>query len=272
MRRQVLQLYPGVEPSHVHVTGTPQFDLHRRPEYCWPRNRLLAQLGLRPDDRYVLYAANCALFTPTEPALVQAFCQRLATSPLTRDHRVVLRPHPADDLSRWGALAALNSQLVLSAPKPEDGRFATVEAQTRLVSTVAHADACLNMASTMSLDAAVLDTPVVCVGFAIDAGSREDRLAAACHTTTHYAPVVASGGVRLAHSLDALMAETVAYVRDPTRDRAARRRLVDDLCGPVDGGAARRIAHLIRSLLPEPSSHPGTAVEVTARAAAGATW
>lgn len=248
MADEVLRLHPDRDPSHVHVTGTPQFDLHRTPGFMHSRGATLALLGLDPDARYVLYAANCAHFTPTEPELVRTLCRRLGVEAVTRRHVVLLRPHPADNLARWSAIAGTEPNLVVAAPQGADGRFGTVEAQARLVSALAHADACLNMASTMSLDAAVLDVPVVCVGFALERGSDEDRMAAACHQSTHYAAVTESGGVRLATSLEALVGEVVEYVRDPARDREARRRLVSDVCGPVDGGAAERLQQLIEHL------------------------
>lgn len=258
MRGEIRRLYPECDPARVHVTGTPQFDLHHRMHFRWSRAETLERLGLQSHDRYLLFAANSARFTPGEPELVRAFCRRLDSAPDLRGHRLVLRPHPADDASRWIGVAAAEPRLALSRPRSADGRFGTTEAQARLISTVAHADVCLNMASTVSLDAAVLDTPVVCVGFALAHGSNEDRFAAACHYTTHYEPVVASGGVRVAGSLDELVAETVAYVRSPARDRAGRRRLVADICGPVDGNAANRIADLIRHLAHPDSTGMGT--------------
>jgi hypothetical protein len=248
MRDQVLRLYPETGPAQVHITGTPQFDLHRRPDYSGSRGDTLVRLGLAANERYVLYAANCARFTPTEPALVAEYCSRLAASAAMRGHRVVLRPHPADELGRWQSVLVHTPRLVLSTPHGSDGRFGTAEAQSKLVSSVAHADLCVNMASTMSLDAAVLDVPAVCVGFALERGSQEDRLTAACHATTHYQPVIASGAVRLAHSMDELVSETIAYAGAPARDRAERQRLVSEVCGPVDGAAGARLARLVRQL------------------------
>jgi len=149
----------------------------------------------------------------------------------------------------------------MSSPRSTDGRFASEEAQARLVSTLAHADVCVNMASTMSLDAAVVDTPVVCVAFALGDRGLEHWLAGACYETTHYAPIAASGGVRIARSLDALVAETASCVQAPARDRAARARMVDDVCGPTDGDAALRIANLIRRLVGAP---PATGLPASA--------
>ena len=248
MGDEVRRLYPERNASQVHVTGTPQFDLHRQAQMAGSRDATLARLGLNGHQRYILYAANCARFTPTEPELVKTLCRRLAEVPATRAHWLVVRPHPADDLRRWNGVAGSEANLMVAAPRDAHGRFGTVEAQAKLVSAVAHADVCVNMASTMSLDAAVLDVPVVCVGFALQHGSVEDRLAAACHRTTHYEPVIASGGVRLAGSLNELVGEIAAYVMEPVRDRDARTRLVTELCGPVDGGAASRLTQLIRRL------------------------
>lgn len=273
MGAEVLRLYPDRDPRGIHVTGTPQFDVHRREELRWSRATTLARLGLGPTDRYVVYAANCATYTPSEPELVRAFLKRCAAHPVLRGHRLVVRPHPGDDASRWRPLAESDRRLVMSWPRSADGRFSSEEAQARLVSTLAHADVCVNMASTMSLDAAVLDTPVVCVAFALDKGTLEHWLAGACYATTHYAPIATSGGVRIARSLDALVAETATCVQAPARDRAARARLVDDVCGPTDGDAAVRIANLIRRLVgtgPAPAgSSPAPAERGSAPAVAG---
>jgi hypothetical protein len=273
MGAEVLRLYPDRDPRRIHVTGTPQFDVHRREDLRWSRARTLQKLGLSPGDRYLVYAANCATYTPTEPELVGAFLRRCEIHPVLSGHRIVVRPHPGDDPARWRPLAESDPRLVLSWPHSADGRFSSEEAQARLVSTLAHADVCLNMASTMSLDAAVLDTPVVCVAFALATGSLEDWLAGACYTTTHYAPIAASGGVRIATSLDALVAETASSVLAPGRDRTARATLADDVCGPTDGRAAERLGALIRNLVgadgAPAESFPGQSARKGSRVAAG---
>ena len=252
MREEVRRLYPDRDPASIRVTGTAQFDVHRRPDLRWSRERTLGELALAPEDRYVLYAANCATYTPTEPELIREYLRRMRSHPVLHRHRLVVRPHPADDAARWHGLAGLGDGLVVSRPHADDGRFSSESAQARLIGSLAHADVCVNMASTMTLDAAVLDTPVVCVAFAARPGGLEHWLAGACYQTSHYAPIAASGGVRLARSMDGLVQETAEYVLHPERDRAARARLVTDLCGPADGAAAERVARLIRSLAGPP--------------------
>jgi hypothetical protein len=248
MGEEVLRYYPDRDPARIHATGTPQFDFHRRAEYRWSRERTLRELGLAPGERYLLYAANSATYTPTEPDLIAAGAEACDRTPSLRQHRIIVRPHPADDPARWAGVAALHARIRLARPRETGTPFATEEAQARLVSSILHADVCLNMASTMSLDAAVLDTPIVCVAFAHDPDSEEAWLARACYRTEHFEPVAASGGVRVAHTAEELVQQTASYVDDRSRDREGRAKLVRDICGVTDGHAGMRVADLIIEL------------------------
>jgi hypothetical protein len=252
MRQQLLRYYPEIDATRVHITGTPQFDFHLSDGCRWSREATLASLGMAPEQRYLVYAANAALFTPTEPDLIRAFAARCAEVAELRRHRLVVRPHPLDDMARWRGLADGDGRIVVSVPWEGQGGPPAETDQARLVSTLLHADVCLNTASTMSLDAAVLDTPVVCVGFAAAHGTLEDRFLLKAHYTEHYRPIVESGGVSLATSMEQLLDEVAAYVRDRSRGRDQRARLVAEECGPVDGRAAERIAALIAQLAGTP--------------------
>lgn len=248
MGEEVRRYYPDRDAGRIHVTGTPQFDFHRRPEYRWSREQTLRELGLAPGERYLLYAANSTTYTPTEPDLIAAFAEACDRTPSLRQHRIVVRPHPADDPERWTGVAALHTRIKLARPRETGSPFATEEAQARLVSSILHADVCLNMASTMSLDAAVLDTPIVCVAFAHGPESDEAWLARSCYRTEHFEPVAASGGVRVARSAQELVRHTASYVEDRSLDREGRARLVRDICGVADGRAGERVADLIVEL------------------------
>jgi hypothetical protein len=248
MRSLVLRLYPDRIAANVHVTGTPQFDFHVDEQFRRGRAETLRELGLETGSRYVVWAANSRVFTPTEPELVAAFLQRAGQYADLREHRVVVRLHPLDDYGRWEGVARLDPRLVVKQPWARTGLPPGAEAQTRLVSTLLHADACINVASTMSLDAAVLDVPVICAAFALGESGAEHDAYRAYYATDHFRPIVESGGVRIAASLDDLLIGTVEAVRDPYRDRVARARLVEAECGQVDGAAGLRVAATLAGL------------------------
>lgn len=248
MRSQLLRLHPDRAGVPVVITGTAQFDFHRQERFRWDRDTTLGHLGLRPGDRYLLYAANTACQAPTEPDLVAAFARRCAGEPALRNHRIVVRLHPLDDFARWNVRHTDDERVVLSHPSARREEFTDAEEQARLVSTLAHADVCLNMWSSMSLDAAALDTPVVCVAFSGAGQGPEERFCQGVYLVDFYAPIVASGGVRVARNLDALVAETVRAVTDPAGDRALRSALAASECGPLDGQSASRIADAVAQL------------------------
>ncbi len=252
MKDQVLAYYPDRIPDTVHITGTPQFDFHVRPEWRWNREMTLAELGLQPGERYILVAPTNL---PTQPELLIALDDRCSATPELRRHRIVVRPHPVDQRARWEALVREHPRMVLSWPwkvVPQASwdapRLPRAVDQTRLVSTLLHADVCLNTTSTISLDAAVVGTPVVCIGFTGRRGGPEDRLCLEGHFTDHFRPITESGGIRLVRNMEELVGAVLAYLRDRALDAAARRMLVASECGPVDGNAAVRVADLIAML------------------------
>jgi hypothetical protein len=259
MRDELLRLYPGIAANCVEVTGTPQFDFHRRAER-WPRDRTLAALGLPPGSRYLAYAASHRSLTPEEPALVAQMAERIGGSPVLGAHRLVVRMHPLDDWSRWHA-AASSARVTLSpawdqAPGPDGWALGSVADQQRLVATFAHADACLNVASTATLDAAVLDRPVVGIDFRDEAACPRGILYEE-YDADHYRPLVASGGLRVARSWTELTALLERAVGDPSLDRAARAAMVARECGTVDGMAADRVA---AAVLRRARAHPAEVV------------
>ena len=244
MRADLLRMYPAVSPDSVEVTGTPQFDFHRRPESRWPRERTLEALGLPAGARYLAYAVSHKSLTPGEPRLVAQLAARMAASPALSGHRLVVRMHPLDDWSRWEPVRQVPSVVLSPAwdvpPDAEGWAFGTVADQARLVSTFAHADVCLNIASTATLDAAILDRPVVGIDFRAEPDCPRDILYEE-YDADHYRPLVEAGGLRVAHGWDELEALLASAVQDPGRDAERRRAMVERECGAVDGHAADRV-------------------------------
>lgn len=253
MQRELRKLYPNVPAEHITITGTPQFDFHVNPQYRWSRAQTLQQLQLPPDARYLLYAANHRQWTPTEPALVQQLADRLATLPTHKDSWIVVRLHPLDDPTRWRHLANSTTRLRICSPwfaATNEAGWApiSVEDQKLLVNSLAHSEMCLNMASTMTLDAAILDKPVIGIAFSVNPGSTEETLYREAYKSLHYRPLVASQGLKLAHSWEELLVLIEGAGQDAA-ERNARRHMVEQECGQVDGQAAARLASKLQELL-----------------------
>lgn len=253
MREQLLRFYPYIASEDVEVTGTPQFDFHRRSEFHWSRERTLDRLGLPSGSRYFLYSTSHVSLAPEEPALVEQIATMLRTHDALEDHWLVVRLHPLDDGQRWLRLTGKSTRIRIShawdsAPDVEGWTISSREDQSRLISTIAHADACVNVASTMSLDAAILDRPVINIDFSAELATPRGLLYAE-YDADHYRPLVASGGIRLARSWGELASFMEGAVANPALGRRERAEMVRMECGTVDGVAARRVADTLLGLL-----------------------
>jgi CDP-glycerol glycerophosphotransferase (TagB/SpsB family) len=123
-----------------------------------------------------------------------------------------------------------------------------LEDMKHLAATMWHSAVVLNSSSTVSIDAAAFDTPVVCVGFDGYRTLPEDKSVRRWHKYTHYRKLLALGGVRVGHSLDEVIGHINAYLEDPSLDREGRARIVSRQCLALDGRSAERIGkYLLRA-------------------------
>jgi len=253
MKQQLVLFYTHVSPEQVTVTGTPQFDFHRRAEFCLTRQETLSILGLEPNDRYFVYGASTRQLAPDEPLLVRWLAQRIAETKQLKNYKVVVRLHPLDDWSRWnletdGLDCLILSGAWLTKPSADGWAFITREEQVRLVSLLTHAEACINIASTIGLDAAVLDRPVIGIDFR-DEPQAPAELLYSEYYTEHYLPLVESGAIRIASNWGRLIDIMIEAVLFPDKYRANRQQAVQRICGTVDGRASTRVVATVLDLL-----------------------
>ena len=135
------------------------------------------------------------------------------------------------------------------APPDADGwKLPRPEEQARLISSLLHGEACVNIVSTMSLDAAILDRPVIGIEFHDEINAPREIMYSE-YRATHYRPLVESGGLRIARTWNELMELLRLAISDPERDRLERAAMVSAVCGPLDGHSAERVADGLQAIL-----------------------
>ncbi len=236
--RDELERHHGVPPQRVEVVGWPQMDIYLQPGVIRPRADLLAELGLGPTRRLVLLGANSARLGPHEPGIAAHLARVLAADPATQDVTLVIRPHPNDNdwEARFGGLKRPPAVLVLPA---EWGRL------DFLANLLAHAQVVLASAGTICLDAIALDTCTVGLGFDGDLVVPHHQSVRRWYELDHYAPVAASGGLRVVGGFDELDRAVAAYLADPNRDREGRALCRAEQLEPFDGLASRRLVQAL---------------------------
>lgn len=245
MADEMARYYPDVPAARVHVVGTPQFDPYADPAHPSTRAALAESLSADPDRPIVCFTGGDEGTCPDDPFHLGVLLELVRSGQVSGDPQVVLRTAPVDPGARFDLVRRRYPELVEAAPRwrLQEGRgwheaYPTVADLRALAMLTAGADVNVNMASTMSLDFSLRDTPVVNLGF--DEDPTVGR-AGAYYRFEHYRPVVELGAVRVARSPSELAASLNRYLQEPGLDRAGRRAIVDLELGVSMGASGRAV-------------------------------
>jgi hypothetical protein len=243
--------FHGYAPEDVLVGGVPVFDSYvavRASADAVARKAFLSSLGLDPAKQLVtLTTIPPVYYGASHYALVQMLTGWMASGELA-GISLLIRPHPMDDTDYTGLVCP---DVVLdnygSTPSANPRHWIPAEDNTQhLGRTMAFSDVVLNIASTITVDAACFDTPTINIAFDIKpCGNEYVGNVGRYYKYTHYKLVVDTGAAALVSSPQELLAAVRAYLTDPALDRIGRALLLRKQVGKLDGQAWRRTADAI---------------------------
>jgi hypothetical protein len=256
MRSELLHYYPDVSADRVHVVGTPQFEPYAYEEFGWTREQLAAECGTQPGRRSVCFSAGDASTSPNDPQYIAILAQALRDGTFGRDIDVVVRTSPAEDGQRFEGVRRAYPELRWSPPRwsltrenhpePWSQRIPDAQDLDLLKALTQHCAVNVNMASTMTLDFATADKPVVNVGFGGTPGYDDWFNDSLYYRFAHYEPVLRLQSVRYAASGDQLVSAVRGYLDDPTLDARGRRALLELQVDVPLVGTSERIIEALR--------------------------
>ena len=249
MKRQAVEIH-GYRPEQVCVAGVPQFDNYARAESFQTREAFFRRIGADPAKKLVTLTTIPPVLYTYHDVVIDEILAAIRSGRLGEPAQLLVRVHPRDDLAKYERFAG-DPDVIVEKPFKEtivaEGSNVDPSRDNRLhlANTLKHSDAIVNVASTIAIEAAILDTPVVNIAF--DGHDDKPFLDSSrrFYQYTHYKPLVDIGAVRVAPSPATLVAEVAAYLADPSRDHAGRERAAAELCHKVDGRAAERVAEFV---------------------------
>ncbi len=250
MKEQAVEIH-GLDPERVVVTGAPQHDIYAEGAFT-DRRAFLEAFGLDPDRPVVVYTTGTEGTIPDEPSVLDRL-ERGMRAELGDRLQLLVRVHQLDAVERYAEVAARPGVVFDHAGRPSVGDYHDRDfdraALEHLADTLRHADVVINAASSISIDAAAVGTPVVCIDFDAEEGVPYHRSVRRFYDFTHQRPVVASGGVARCGSPEEVVRAVLAYLDDPERDAGGRARLVREQCHRIDGRSGRRAGEAVLELL-----------------------
>ena len=172
MRQELRRFYPDVPAERIIVVGTPQFDPYRDAHMLWSREEFFQRIGADRSRKLICYSGGDCTIYRDEPEFVRTLLELIRAGRIANRPQVILRPCPVDDGSRYAAVRAAYPELIYRLPEwlhPEPGNWAAslpLRSDIQFLANLAHhSDINVNLASTMTLDFAIHDKPVVNVAF-----------------------------------------------------------------------------------------------------------
>ncbi len=254
MKRELHLFYPQSRNRPVTVAGAPQYDVFKQPQYQISRESFLNLYGLDTAKPVILYCLGSPNMIREDYGALQ-FVERIANHETLSKAQVIVRAHPGHlekDLTELERLRRRFPLVVIQGPHrhwqkfPFQGEEAIIE----WVNTIRHADVVINLSSTISVDAAIFDRPIINLDFDPEPGSPNQRMVEEVNRAwNHFSPVAQSGGIWVVGSIDEMITATVTYLKSPELHGERRLWIANHVCGKVDGYAGKRMAEAVIQLL-----------------------
>lgn len=251
--------YVGMRKEDVIVTGPPQFDMYFKPRSV-TKEEFCQKLGIPAGRRLVLASPFFNPHTGSAVKIINALTAAIKQGKLPRDLHILVRYRPATPPIPAGELEA-SDHLTITNPcaiafpvtdfmTPTEDFEWTKDDVNLLIDSLRFSELVINIVSTLSIDAAVFDKPVINVRFDADpACPPKYQVAVMLPEHDHFRAVEATGGVRLVWNMNELIDSINDYLKNPQLDARGRERLRREQIEILDGGAGRRVADFIKSSL-----------------------
>ncbi|HXI30351.1 MAG TPA: CDP-glycerol glycerophosphotransferase family protein, partial [Vicinamibacterales bacterium] len=250
MKQQAIE-YHGYQADGIRVAGTPQWDLYFGAPITQPRDVFFRQIGADPARRLVTLTTTPRELYPHHDHVLRVLAEAARSGAWRHDAQILVRLHPRDDRAAYAAFERM-PQVIIEKPfrstvRAGDGLAidVTAENQRHLANTLRHSDVVVNVASTIAIEAAIFDTPVVNISFDGETPSPWARSARRYYRFTHYVNITRHGAVRVAETPSQLVDYVGRYLDDASLDRDGRRRVVEEQCQFTDGRASCRVADFV---------------------------
>lgn len=254
MMQEEAHVYHGYDKRAVSIGGVPVFDIYAKVATeisNESRAAFLERFGLDPAKPVITLTTIPPIYFGNSHRILVDRIIKWVRSDALPSCSLIIRPHPLDNTD-YNDLPSSNVVLDTygSTPKPDPRHWMPAEDNTyHLGRTMAYSDVVINIASTITVDAACFDTPIINIAY--DEKPRGDEYLGSVgryYNYTHYKQVVATGAATLVRSPEELLSAVQNYLNDRSIDRKNRAALVEAQVGLLDGKAAKRTVAALLAL------------------------
>ena len=256
-KKELYETYPLSRRRPVYVCGAPQYDIFFQEKFYLSREEFCRGQGLDPSLPIIVYAIGSPNFLKEHHGAMDL--AKKVEDGVLGNVQMVVRPHPIHDNAEMQEFFRDFSRVRLQS-SPNAGKKLNERSQDTAqiiewVNTFRHADVVVNLSSTVTIDAAIFDKPVVNLDFDPQPGQTDQQLIKEVnHLWTHFKPIAESGGIRLVGNFEEMVEAIRMYLKNPELHSSDRRSIAEYVCGHLDGRSGERMAGAITDFVQQHSS------------------
>ncbi len=243
----------NIPKNRIFVVGIPQFDWYAKKEIFRTKEGHFKRKGLDP-NRPLLFFGSAGAWAAHDPEIAEKIYEWIKNDELAKPCQLLIRPHfsnahkdPFKNFKNKKKVIVDTYRLAdIFGDKWDPSIAETID----FVNSVFHCDIMITIASTLSLDAACLDRPVINIGFGCEFNNKgEDITTAKYYSSEHMGWALSTSGIEKVNSFEELKDQINRYLSEPGIDAEGRKILRERLCYKVDGLSSRRMADAINKIL-----------------------
>jgi len=266
MKNDLLTLN-DIKAEKIKINGIPYWDSRFDKDQIMDRDEFFTLLGLDPQKKIILNATHPPKRFPWGPEFVSNLVDAIDEKKIHHDCQIIVRIHPTHYhekgdfglnttvLDKYNKLENTNKIVILNTPNTtgnrDDYSFGDEE-NIMMNSLLKYSDLMVTMFSTMQIEAAIFDLPVV--NYALreiaDADYKSTRLdPQGVMKMPHVSRILQTGGVKTATTFEELYSYINDYLDNPALDSKGRKIIEENFVGDFMGNGSEKTADYIHSLL-----------------------
>ena len=251
-------------PERVNIGGIPSYDGYFRKAWLMPREEYFKLHGLDPNRKLISYASSFVHFAPNFPN-IEALAKLVSSDSLAEPSQLLIRLHPShfqdkpkifvEERERVFELEKKYPHVHVVQPVALGGSLGYYggEDMDEKSSMMAYSDVLATVYSTMLVETAMHDTPMIAATIDTPGGWNKPgkfslSLKEIGDWPTHKRFREAKAG-RVAQNQLELCETLNAYLKNPALDSAERKKFVEDEVTFTDGSSGKRTAEFILKVL-----------------------
>jgi len=237
----------------IRITGIPHFDFYFRKELILPRKKFFQQIGGDPAKKLIVFA-GCLKALKINYEYFFDYFNEITQNGLLENSQFYLRPHPKDFFNeRLVEKYKNNPHLIF--PKitkssfAEGNYFELPEGDEQfLLNLLYYADILIAFQSTIILEAALMNTPIVIAAYFGRSNNSYYYKADRGFEKEHLQQIFKRNFCRIAKNNGELLGYLKTYLANPTLDKEDREGIVKEQLYLTNGKAAANLAKTITDI------------------------